>query len=173
MRRAYLVVTLSCVLTGFGAGADAGQQGRPPQSPPPAANQAPEKTETDAPLTQVFEGLRVTVLAVERVKECQLMAGPNPIGPKLTADAGQDCALVRLKVAALNAGGKAALDVSRIELVSADGSKYKSRFSYTSACSPGAQPEKTCGLPISVPTAAKLKRLQIGDVSFDLEKLEK
>lgn len=130
--------------------------------------QSPVKESSTGKKAQIYNGLEISILSFQRVKEREVM--PN-FPQKMKANSGYEFAVLTLKVKPMEAEKK--LDVSLLQLYDVNGGSYKCLLLNTDLCDSELGKEITCDLPFTVPEAIQLNKLQIGDVSFDLKNLEK
>lgn len=115
-----------------------------------------------------YDGLQLTVLSIERMKEKEVLPG---FPEKMRAKKGYELAMVQLRVKVSAAGKK--LDVTQLELRDARENKYRCALVRTNLCDAKPGEETTCELPFLVPEGVTLTKLQVGAEFIDLAKVEK
>jgi hypothetical protein len=118
----------------------------------------------DVPPPRTHRGIEISVVGVERASSAAL--GDCPPGAntqRAMARAGEEFAIVTVALAVKDPA--AAGPAKRPVLVDAAGKTYNTAASFVD---PGKTPASSCQFPFRIPTATKLKTLQIDSLRFDL-----
>ena len=113
------------------------------------------------------DGLEITVLDIERVKEWQMELMPGMPGPKLQTQPGNDIAVLHLGLKSTAQGAKN-LDVKSLGIVDASERTHRCPIEATDICELSPQGSATCKLPCGVPETVVIAGMKAGDTIVKL-----
>lgn len=168
------VLDLVFLLASSGTLMACGQRGG--ETPPPSTSQPAAEAVASPAIAALKsgssartpDGLEISVLGVERVREWQMELMPGMPGPKLEARPGYEIAVMHLGLKSVVPGAKS-LDVKSLGIFDAGGQTHRCDVEATDICDLGPQGEATCKLPCTIPENIAIAGVKSGETSVKLE----